>query len=99
AMWQFKLGQSEDGFVIVDRPQPDAPVRGWLHLRHSHESGKDLLRIPEIGYEDVPSLLRLLYFLASLRDQYLTATLTLPAELPLARLLRETQLPHRPVNH
>ena len=58
--------------------------------RHRH-------RVRLRGYLALPR--RLLHFLASLRDQYSFATLTLPADLPLNRMLRETQLPHRLVNH
>ena len=108
-MWDLVLKRAEDGFVVVDRPPaaPPAgrrstasgPVRGWAYFRHAHEAGKDLLRVAELFYEDVPALLRLLHFFASLRDQYAAAVLPLPADVPLNRLLRETQLPHRPVNH
>ena len=77
-------------------PLAPRPVRGWAYFRHAHEAGKDVLRVAEIFYEDAPALLRLLHFLASLRDQYAAAVLPLPADLPLNRLLRETQLPHRP---
>lgn len=96
--WDRVLIQAQDGFVVVDRPDGGA-VRGWAWFRHAHVSGKDLLRVAELGYEDVPALLRLLHFFASLRDQYASALLTLPADLPLNRLLREGQVPHRPVNH
>jgi len=99
SMWDAVLKKSEDGFLVVDRPEPGGPVYGWTWLRHSAENGKDLIRVAEIGYDDTPALLRLLHFLASLRDQYAAAFLTLPADVQLNRVLRETQLPHRPVNH
>ena len=53
----------------------------------------------ENGHEDAKALRRQLHFLASLRDQYLAAVIKFPADLPLNWLLRETQVPHRPVNH
>jgi predicted acetyltransferase len=99
AVWDWTIKKSEDGFVVVDRPTPNGPVHGWAYFRHAFEHGKDLLRVAEIGYDDTPALLRLLHFLASLRDQYGVALLTLPAGVQLNRLLRETQVPHRPVNH
>jgi predicted acetyltransferase len=51
------------------------------------------------AYDSPESLRRLLHFFASLRDQYSAVILTLPVDLPLNQLLRESQVPHRPVNH
>jgi predicted acetyltransferase len=99
SMWDWALKKSDDGFVVVDRPGPGGPVNGWAYFKHSAENGKDLLRVAEIGGDDTAGLLRLLHFFASLRDQYASAVFTLPADAQLNRLLRETQLPHRPVNH
>ena len=100
SVWpQFLKARSESGFIVVDRPQADGPVRGYLCFEHSQVDGKDYLRVMQIVYEDFPALQRQLHFLASLRDQYLSATMILPADFPLNWMLRETQLPHRLVNH
>ncbi len=98
-MWDFFLKRTDDGFVVVDRPKSDGPVHGWAYFRHSSENEKDVLRVAEIGYDDTAALLRLLHWLTSLRDQYGAAVLALPADIQLNRLLRETQVPHRPVSH
>jgi predicted acetyltransferase len=45
------------------------------------------------------ALRRILYFLGSLKDQYSFARITLPRDVPLNRLLRESQVPHRQVDH
>jgi predicted acetyltransferase len=87
-----------DGWVVVDRAG-DGPVRGYAAFHNAHKDGRDIVNVGEIGYDDIDALRRLLHFLASLRDQYSLASLTLPVDLPLNRLLRETQLPHRLVNH
>jgi predicted acetyltransferase len=42
---------------------------------------------------------RLLGFLGTLKDQYTRLRITLPGDLPLNRLLRESQIPHRQVDH
>ena len=99
ALWELYHKRAEDGLEVVDRPDVGGPVRGWMYFQHSHMNGEDVARVVENGYEDVPALLRQLHFLASLRDQYGSAVITLPADLPLNLLLRETQVPHRPVNH
>jgi predicted acetyltransferase len=99
AYWELFLKRASDGFFVVDRPEADGPVRGWAYFRDSTENGRTLLRVVEMGYETPADLMRLLHFFGSLKDQYSAAVLTLPVDLPLNRLLRETQLPHRPVEH
>jgi predicted acetyltransferase len=82
--------------IVVDRPDDAGPVRGWMTLEHVHlDDHTDTMRVVEAGYEDVAGLKRQLSFLGSLRDQYTRATITLPADLQLNRLLREPQLTHR----
>ena len=99
-VWKYSLkSRCEAGFVAIDRPDGGAPVQGYLAFEHQQIGGKDILRVTQISYEDIPALRRQLHFLASLRDQYLTAVMLLPADLPLNWILRETQLPHRLVNH
>jgi len=84
--------------VVIDR-SADGIVHGYLAFQHVQTNEKDVINVTEVGYEDINGLKRLLHFLASLRDQYTFATLTLPADLPLNRILREAQIPHRLVNH
>jgi predicted acetyltransferase len=92
---EWHLGQW-DGMVVVDRPDDAGPVRGWMMLQHANEpDGSSTARVAECGYADVAALKRQLHFLASLRDQYTRAVLTLSADVPLSRLLREPQITHR----
>lgn len=98
--WKYWLkARAEAGFVVIDRPMPDGPVHGYLSFEHQQIATNDCVRVMQTSYADVPALKRQLHFLASLRDQYSAAILLLPADFPLNLLLRETQLPHRPVNH
>jgi predicted acetyltransferase len=99
-VWRYWLKlRSESGFVVVDRSGAGGAIHGYLHFEHQQAGTKDVLRVMQMSYEDPPALRRQLHFLASLRDQYLSAAMILPASLPLNRLLREPQLPHRNVNH
>lgn len=84
---------------MVDRPTDGGPAASWLYFEQRQESCRDMLRVEDMVYESPVALRRLLHFLASLRDQFWGVVLTLPADLPLNRLLRETQIPHRLVNH
>jgi predicted acetyltransferase len=88
---------SKHAMIVVDRPDDAGPVRGWMTLEHVHHDDDytDTMRVVEAGYEDVAGLKRQLGFLGSLRDQYTRGTITLPADIQLNRLLRESQLTHR----
>jgi predicted acetyltransferase len=99
AMWRSLEVQIEEGIAVIDRPDRDGPARGFMFLTQKHEAGRDILRVVETIYEDLDSLRRQLHFLASLRDQYSSVLITLPSDLRLNWLLKESQLPHRPVNH
>jgi predicted acetyltransferase len=98
AGWDVYFKKWEDGWVVVDR-DGKGPVRGYLAFTQSQIDGRDFVNVTETAYEDFAGLHRLLHFLASLRDQYSFATMILRTELPLNRILRESQLPHRLVNH
>jgi len=99
-VWKYQLKARMDaGFVVVDRPLKDGPIHGFLCFEHEMVDDKDHLRVMQINYEDIAALQRQLHFLASLRDQYHSVSVALPVDLPLNWLLRETQLPHRTVNH
>ncbi len=96
--WDIHLKGWEEGLTAVDRAV-DGQITGYIAFMHEQKNEKDYLRVSEMAYNDFPAFNRLLHFLASLRDQYTFATLRLPVDLPLNRLLREVQIPHRLVNH
>jgi predicted acetyltransferase len=85
-------------FDVVDRG-PDGTVRGYLLFNNEKIDGRIYLRVDDLAYDSLDALRRQFHFLASLKDQYSGAILTLPRDVPLNWMLRETQLPHRPVEH
>jgi hypothetical protein len=98
ASWEYWMRRFGEGFCVVDRDGPT--VHSWLHIIETPQPGQTrLLRIGLGAWDSPDALLRQLHFLASLRDQYAAATWMLPADLALNRLLKETQVPHRPVSH
>jgi len=97
--WAATIARAESGFLFIDRAGNDGPVRGFLWLEHEKLGTKDHLRVIQNNYADLDALKRQLHFLASLRDQYSAVVGAFPPDLPLNWLLRETQVPHRPVNH
>jgi len=96
--WKKADEWDTEGFTIVDRAG-NGPVRGSMSFSHQQNDGKDLVKVNECIYEDPAALRRQLYFLSSLKDQFAAVELFLPADLPLNRMLNESQIPHRPVNH
>jgi predicted acetyltransferase len=96
--WKNVDESAQEGFALVDRDDGGA-VRGSFTIYHQQLDGKDMLKVADGIYEDTAALKRQLHFLSSMKDQFAYAQLTLPADVPLNRLLTESQLPHRPVNH
>ncbi len=95
-VWDWYVKSYGGLMFAVDRPDDAGPIRGWLILEHQHQpDGSDTMNVMECGYESIDALKRQLAFLASLRDQYTRAVLTVPGELQFNRLLREPQLTHR----
>jgi predicted acetyltransferase len=88
-----------DGMEVVDRPDAAGPVLSWMFFNEAKENDKTYLRPLDISYDSIDALKRQLYFLASLKDQYSGVYVSLPADLQLNRLLKEDQIPHRPVEH
>ena len=99
AFWRVRDTEAAEGFQVVDRPAADGPVLGSMTLLHTNGGGRDVLKVSEIVSADSAALRRQLHFLASQRDQYAAVHLQLPADLPLQWLLKEAQIPHRPVHH
>jgi predicted acetyltransferase len=97
--WTAALLKTGNGFFLVDRSESTGPIRGYLWIEHESIGTRDYLRIVQNNYADTEALKRQLHFLASLRDQYFAVIGAFPADLPLNLLLRESQLPHRHVNH
>jgi len=97
--WDFKLQRAEEGFVVVDRPASHGAIHGYLWLQHPREQGPEQLQVMDSGYDDIAALRRQFHFLASLRDQYSSVLYPFPADLQANWLLREAQIPHRPVTH
>ena len=95
-LWERYITLGGDGFQVVDQPNASGPVHGWLHFeRQRLPDGRDVAKVVELGYEDVPALKRMLHFLGNLRDQFSIAIVPLPADLPLNWLLKEVQMTHR----
>jgi len=97
--WHHHFNLNSDWMFVVDRPSNNGAVHGWLAMAVESRDGKSVLRIVDREHDSIEALKRQLHFLASLKDQHSTAIIHLPSEIPLHLILRETQLPHRLVEH
>jgi len=90
--WKEVFSEWKDGWTFVDRPTDDGPVRGYFNLTARVDGPVRHGTITEQVFDDTAALVRQLRLLASMRDQYATFTLTMPVDLPLNLVLRETQI-------
>lgn len=89
----------DDGQVYVVQPEPAGEIVAWMWVQDESRDGQRYARVNQWHADRHESFLRLLSLLASWKDQYRGAILQLAADLQLNRLLRESQVPHRPVDH
>lgn len=94
----FNTRYAPDGFYIVDAA-PDGHLRGWMFLTTENIPGKDILHLGDWSAESPTAFARLICHAGTLRDQYSILHFQCPTDWPINHLLKESQLPHRPVNH
>jgi predicted acetyltransferase len=96
--WEYYRRTVGEGYEVIDRG-PDGVVHSGMYFTDTKLDGRNVIRVVDQFYDSPGALLRQIHFLASLKDQYSLAQLTIPSDVPLNRLLRESQLPHRVVEH
>ena len=89
---------AESGYLFVDLAD-DGTARGWIGTIPTNRGDRLGLDVQHMIYDSPAGLLRHLNFLATLRDQYGYVDFATPADVAINTLLKETQLPHRPVQH
>ncbi len=98
--WEHHTSQEGSGLTIADQPGgPNSPINSWVHFEQEKQGGKDIIKVTDFAYDSVHSLKRLLCLFGTLRDQYWGVNMALPIDLPVNLWLRESQVPHRLVNH
>jgi predicted acetyltransferase len=97
--WANYQREWPNGFGFVDQPVKNGPIEGWVRIVEDRGPQAATAVIDDWSASSSAAFRRMLHFLASLKDQYSVARLTLPGDLPLNRLLRESQMPHRQVDH
>jgi predicted acetyltransferase len=95
--WAHWTAQEADGFVVADQA-PGQPMRSWFDWEQQKQNGKDVLLVEHMAYDSIDSLRRGLNFFATLKDQYFAVTLSLPVDLQLNRLLKQSHVARRESN-
>jgi predicted acetyltransferase len=88
-----------DGMVVIDQPRGSTQAQGFAFLLEERGPERATVVVEDWCCPTPDALQRLLQFLGTLKDQYTNARITLPADAPLNRMLREAQVPHRQVDH
>jgi hypothetical protein len=88
----------DDGLVVVDRDQ-GGEIHAWAWFGDETRDGRRFARVMNWSADSHASLLKLLAFFGTLKDQHSGLIVQLPIDLPIHRLLRESQVPHRPIDH
>lgn len=96
--WTKYRKSSDEGYEVIDRGA-DGVVHGLMFLTDTKIDNKTLIEVEDQAWDSPEALRRQLHFLASLKDQYSGAILSLPRDVPLNRMLRETQVPNGPRSH
>ncbi|HEX8342323.1 MAG TPA: GNAT family N-acetyltransferase [Tepidisphaeraceae bacterium] len=90
-------GLDADAQLFVDDRGDRVAAHAWL--RESIENDTAVANVVQPAWENASGMVSLLGLLRGLRDQYATARLALPVDVPLNWLLGEPQVPHRRVDH
>jgi predicted acetyltransferase len=99
AAWSNWQREWSNGLGFVCQPTHDGPVEAWARVVEERGPHTATAVVDDWACATPAAFRQLLHFLASLKDQYTFARITLPGDWPLNRMLRETQIPHRQVDH
>jgi predicted N-acetyltransferase YhbS len=88
----------ESGYLFADVAD-DGSFHGWLGTVPVYRDGRAGLQVQHMIFDTPAGFMRQLHFLATLKDQYGLIELATPVDRPIHLLLKETQLPHRGVEH
>lgn len=91
--------QFDDGMVYVVQPTPRDDINAWAWVQDEMREGLRYARVNQWHADGHEAFLQLLSLMASWKDQYSGILIQVPADWQFNRLLREPQVPHRPVDH
>jgi len=99
ARWKNREVNEEDGMIFIDRESDSQPARASAFVMQESAGGRNILKIQEWSVDSSAAFARMLSFFGTMRDQFSTLSIVAPADWQINRLLAESQIPHRPVEH
>jgi predicted acetyltransferase len=94
---QINLSAAEEGMEFIDRSGGEA--RASMVVTREISGGRNILQVQRWSADSAADFGRMLSFLGTMRDQFSAATIQVPMDWHVHRLLREGQVPHRAVDH
>lgn len=95
--WEFWMSQWGDGLVAVD--DVNGSIQSYCMFVEERGTQRATVELNDWCAPTTDAMLRMFHFLGTLKDQYSDLKLILPGDFPLNRILKETQIPHRQVDH
>jgi predicted acetyltransferase len=100
ARWKHReLYYEEEGMMFIDREAGSGPARGSAFVTQEITAGRNILKIQQWSVDSPDGFLSMLSFFGTMKDQFSTLLIGAPADWQINRLLVESQIPHRPVEH
>jgi predicted acetyltransferase len=99
ARWKHREVNEQDGMIFIDREPNSGTARGSAFVTQESAGGRNILKVQEWSVESPAALVGMLSFFGTMRDQFSTLFIVAPPDWQINRLLGETQIPHRPVEH
>jgi predicted acetyltransferase len=97
--WENWTAGEGDGMLFIDRPIAAGPARGMAFVTMEVANDRRILNVRNWSVESPAAFGGLLSFLGTLKDEFTAVKITGPVDWPINRMLREPQVPHRPVDH
>jgi predicted acetyltransferase len=97
--WKLLETAEEEGMVFVERKSDNGPIGGTAFVIQESAGGRNILKIQAWSVDSLEAFVGMLSFFGTMRDQFSTLSIVVPADWQINRLLMESQIPHRPVEH
>jgi predicted acetyltransferase len=99
ARWKNREMNEDEGMIFIDRQSNSAPARASALVMQESAGSRNVLKIQEWSADSLEAFMGMLSFFGTMRDQFSTLSIVTSADWQINRLLLESQIPHRPVEH
>jgi len=99
ARWKDRERNEEEGMIFINRESNSGAATASAFVTQENAGGRNILKIQEWSADSTEAFVGMLSFFGTMRDQFSMLSIVTPADWQVNRLLGETQVPHRPVEH